>query len=127
MRAIDADKLCEDLLTRWSIADEKQEQAVREIMANVVTPIVVSQPTITADRPRGEWINIEEEPPIDSESVVVSVYFPDYGDTILAIGHYSPRFDQWRLYSDREGEIRSGHKVIAWMPLPEPYETKESE
>lgn len=56
MRAIDADKLCEDLLTRWSIADEKQEQAVREIMANVVTPIVVSQPTITADRPRGEWL-----------------------------------------------------------------------
>lgn len=80
-----------------------------------------------ADRPRGEWINIEEEPPIDSESVVVSVYFPDYGDTILAIGHYSPRFDQWRLYSDREGEIRSGYKVIAWMPLPEPYEAKESE
>lgn len=54
MRAIDADKLCEDLLTRWSIADKKQEQAVREIMAKVVTPIVVSQPTITADRPKGE-------------------------------------------------------------------------
>lgn len=120
MRAIDGDKLYKDATELWDETDS-------EDFEKWIFELIKTAPTITADRPRGEWINIEEEPPIDSESVVVSVYFPDYGDTILAIGHYSPRFDQWRLYSDREGEIRSGHKVIAWMPLPEPYETKESE
>ena len=46
MRPIDADKLCEDLLTRWHTADENSEKMIQEVMADVVTPIVVMQPTV---------------------------------------------------------------------------------
>lgn len=46
MRIIDADKLCEDLLTRWHTADKNAEKMIQEVMADVVTPIVVMQPTI---------------------------------------------------------------------------------
>ena len=46
MRLIDADALCNDLLERWSIADTQKEELVRAVMADIVTPIVVSQPTI---------------------------------------------------------------------------------
>lgn len=48
MRLIDADKLCEDLLERWHIADKEKEDLIRVVMADVVTPIVVNQKTIDA-------------------------------------------------------------------------------
>ena len=41
MRLIDADKLCEDLLERWSIADTRKEELIR-----LVTPIIASQPSV---------------------------------------------------------------------------------
>ena len=47
-RLIDIDRLCNDLLKRWSIADKKKEDIIRAVMADVVTPIVVSQPTVDA-------------------------------------------------------------------------------
>ena len=45
---IDIDRLCDDLVKRWSIADKKKEDLIRAVMADVVTPIVVSQPTVDA-------------------------------------------------------------------------------
>lgn len=69
-----------------------------------------------------EWIDADEELPIDSEEVVASVHWKGYGDTILAYGHYNARFDEWKLYSDSEGNLIKGYEVIAWMPLPSPYE-----
>lgn len=72
-----------------------------------------------------EWIDTEEEMPIDGEEVLVSVYWTDYGDTILAYGHYNARVDNWKLYSDSEGELIKGYEVVAWMPMPYPY-TKDS-
>lgn len=47
-RLIDIDRLCNDLAKRWSIADKKKENTIRAVMADVVTPIVVSQPTVDA-------------------------------------------------------------------------------
>ncbi len=47
-RLIDADRLCEDLMTRWHTADKNSEKMIQEVMADVVTPIAVSQPTIDA-------------------------------------------------------------------------------
>lgn len=45
---IDIDRLCNDLAKRWSIADKKKEDTIRAVMADVVTPIVVSQPPVDA-------------------------------------------------------------------------------
>ena len=56
MRAIDADKLCEDLLKRWDTADKNKEKLIAALMAEIVTPIVVSQPTIESERKKGRWI-----------------------------------------------------------------------
>ena len=55
-RLIDIDRLCNDLAKRWSIADKKKEDLIRAVMADVVTPIVVSQPTVDAVPVRhGHW------------------------------------------------------------------------
>ena len=58
MRLIDADKLCEDLLERWNTADTRKEELIRAVMADIVTPIIVCQPTIEPERKTGKWIKI---------------------------------------------------------------------
>lgn len=44
MKYINADKLCEDLINRWEIADKEKEKEIQSIMADIVTPIVIGQP-----------------------------------------------------------------------------------
>ena len=62
-RLIDIDRLCNDLAKRWSIADKKKEDIIRAVMADVVTPIVVSQPTVDAVPVRhGRWIRVYSRP-----------------------------------------------------------------
>lgn len=46
MRLIDSDRLCEDLLTRWEIADKQKEKLIIAVLADVVTPIIAGQPTV---------------------------------------------------------------------------------
>ena len=53
-RIIDMDKLCNDLIKRWKTADKKKEIVILSVMADVVTPIIVSQPTILEAREDGE-------------------------------------------------------------------------
>ena len=45
-RLIDADALCERLMTEWHTADENGKKIISEVMADVVTPIVVGTPTV---------------------------------------------------------------------------------
>ena len=50
-RLIDIDRLCNDFMIHCkNIADKKKEDLIRAVMADVVTPIVVSQPTVDAVR-----------------------------------------------------------------------------
>ena len=58
MRLIDADALCSDLLNRWRIADTRKEELIRAVMADIVTPIIVSQSTIE-ERKKGTWVPFE--------------------------------------------------------------------
>lgn len=45
-RLADVDVLCEALIKRWNTADKNAERIIAEVMADVVTPIVASAPTI---------------------------------------------------------------------------------
>lgn len=44
-RLIDADVLCERLMTKWLTDDESGKKIIPEVMSDVVTPIVVGTPT----------------------------------------------------------------------------------
>ena len=53
-RLIDADALCNRLLTAWDTADKEKKTLISAVMADVVTPIVVGTPTIIpSDREDG--------------------------------------------------------------------------
>ena len=45
-RLIDADAMCERLLSAWDTADKEKKTLISDVMARVVTPIVVGTPTI---------------------------------------------------------------------------------
>ena len=60
-RTIDIDKLCTDLMERWDIADKQKEELVRQVMADIVVPIVVSQPTVEPERKKGKWTEVDED------------------------------------------------------------------
>lgn len=47
-RLIDVDKLASDLLEKWHTADKESEKLISAVMADVVAPILVSQPTVDA-------------------------------------------------------------------------------
>lgn len=59
MRLIDADKLCEDFVERWEIADKEKESAIIGVFANIVTPIVVGQPTVDPVK-HGRWMKVSD-------------------------------------------------------------------
>lgn len=72
-----------------------------------------------------EWIPCSEKLPKEKQEVYVTVYFTE-GDTGRAYG-YMDRFGRWHLYSTVEGTLNSGYEVIAWMPLPKPFEGGDDE
>lgn len=106
MRLIDADRLCEDLLNRWSIADTRKEELIRQVMADIVTPIVVSQPTVN------QWIPCSERLPEEGSEVLGT-------DRNGCIRHVYK--DKTGLYEFATVEEGMHIGIIAWMPLPEPY------
>lgn len=124
MRLIDADALCEDLMRRWSVAETRKEELIKAVMTDIVTPIVVSQPTIEP-----EWIPVSEGLPEDYQDVLVWFEYFRYGDyncmySTYGIGNYSNQYDSWLI--NHETGWTDLH-VFAWMPMPEPYKIGEDE
>ena len=82
-----------------------------------------------ADRPQGEWIPCSERLPSDDNNYLIVD-----GDGEMAVGYYRDDADAWDNccfgWLEREDEdeqpIRLG-KVVAWMPLPEPWEGADDE
>ena len=59
-RYIDAEVLAERLLNAWNTADENKRADIMQIMANIVTPILVSTPTVdVVEVKHGKWIEKE--------------------------------------------------------------------
>ncbi len=112
MRMIDADALCKDLLDRWNIADSRKEELIRAVMADIVTPIIACQPTIN------QWISVSERLPGESGAYICSC--KDGNRDMVSMVRYQPRQKSWNLTGQR-----AYWRVIAWMPLPEPWKGEE--
>ena len=132
MRLIDADRLCEDLLNRWNIADTKKEELIRQVMADIVTPIVVSQPTVN------QWIPCSERMPEEHDSIFSKFYgtekwrnamFRKSSKTVIITVEHLDGTRQTAPCHTIDGEwnqsMKGMGKVLAWMPLPEPWKGEE--
>ena len=78
------------------------------------------------------WIPVTEQLPEDEQEVLVTRHF--LSDNQLKKNAITESFyvevasrmdEEWRSYSDEYKIKRHLHKVIAWMPLPKPYERSE--
>lgn len=80
-------------------------------------------------RPHGKWIPCSERLPEDGRPVLIYAWnvhhvVARYGQFITEDGGYKNAWVTAGAWFDNT-EIR--HKVIAWMPLPEPYKGCEAE
>lgn len=103
MRLIDADALIEDV----------RKNSVSYFADDFAHEWVDKQPTIEPERKKGKWIPVTERLPEENGLYLVT----NVGRWVEPVGT--------RYYNIRaDGGFWSGHpgdKVLAWMPLPEPY------
>lgn len=103
MRLIDADKLINELHKTVSSEDGYWK----------TVDVIKQQPTVEENK----WISVDDELPSERDAYLISTK----GRVMLA--YWSEIFEGWRsLVSDN-----SINNVIAWQPLPKPYELKGSE
>ena len=89
-------------------------------------------PTIEAIKHEQKWIPCIKELPDTSDDVLVTYEYGFaklslddervYHDNRLAILHYIEGDYNVKVWFDGMYEIPEGMRIIAWMPLPEPYE-----
>ena len=87
--------------------------------------------------PKQKWIPVSERlPEEDGEYLLWGKICEDDENNYCFIGEYdscAEKFGDWREYHDSstlgflDSELIEYHKVLAWMPLPEPYKEGESE
>ena len=95
--------------------------------------VVLNAPCIYADLPNGldneyyeipKWIPCEERLPEESKEYFVTVQHTGWNcepTKFVSSSKYNPKTRCFEC----ENEKRRGDKVIAWMPLPEPYKEGE--
>ena len=107
MRLIDADRL-------WKEINDRIEEYCD--IADIID-IIERQPTI---EPEHRWIPCSERLPDDDELMLVNYIDNREGAADIWIGWHEME-NVW--YIDGVAHSREyGNEVIAWMPLPEPYE-----
>ena len=99
MRLIDAD----ELLRKWDQLTSRGRIEFEQVIMSEPT-----HPTV------GEWIPCKERLPEESGTYIVTAESGDIKHVTFV--KWMPRLHQWNLTGSR-----AYWKVIAWMPLTEPY------
>ena len=121
-----------DLIERQSVLNAC-EQSINILEA---VDRIMDLPFVKQEPKTGEWIPVSERlPELDGNYLLFGKVVEDDTEDIF-IGMYdacAEEFGYWEDYYDRntlgflDSEFIEYNKVIAWMPLPKPYEPQESE
>lgn len=86
--------------------------------------IIEDMPSVT---PKAEWIPISEKP-TEGKYLVTGQYRKiRYVDIATFDGEDAEDTYSWDSYSDEYKIERRKHKVVAYMPLPQPYKEESEE
>lgn len=89
----------EDMMCPFQFADETREWALKDVIE-----VIEEQPKV------GEWIPVEERLPKQSLNSVIG--WDAYRERCCFVQYY---MNEWILGNHETV------KIVAWMPLPEPY------
>lgn len=81
------------------------------------------------ERPQGEWISASERLPEDMQRVLIWFEYYRYGDFNCMYQTYGFGYvcdGKWSPFINGETGWQD-YRVIAWMPLPEPYKEGDTE
>ena len=111
-----------NLISRKALCDYALNQKDKSVTPNDIMRFPSAQP-------EQRWIPCEHELPEDYTDVLVWFEYFRYGDynclyQTYGIGSYNTEYDLWMINHET-----GWHKlrVIAWMPLPEPYRGERTE
>ena len=123
-RAIDADRLADGLKLHRQPTDQKHE-ADRQWAVGYNAGLdralhsIAYAPTLT---PPNEWVSVEERLPEVGQEVLVYWRNTSQKAEHFELTHYDG--DHWFLLDNTE---RPWIVVVAWMPLPAPYDRRPPE
>ena len=120
----DAAKAITDISEEYETQYPKDKITIHGI-ARICRVVLASLPSVSADRPHGEWIPVTEQLPKIDEALPLC---DQISDEVLGTDTYG---NIWHVYLTNCGyleptfcTVEEGMSVdiVAWMQLPEPYE-----
>ena len=113
-------KPCDDAVSRQAVLEiAKQHTLTNDYLA------IQELPSVRPQEPK--WISVSERLPKSSGVYIVSRWFSDGEESaILTDANYYDGNGDW--YNDNRinwGRDLVTDKIVAWMPLPKPYEPQE--
>lgn len=117
---------CEDAISRQAVIGIVRD--IKGLARAYVLPEVINQikslPPVNPQEPK--WIPVGKESPVAFDKVLVT-YRLHYDDSIhIGIGNTTNNING-RYYWKIDEQDFNDWDILAWMPLPKPYEPQESE
>ena len=119
---------CEDSVSRQAVIDELNKWDWQELYLPIhfKENIIDVVPSVRPQEPKtGHWISVSERLPKDRNTVLVTAYWHETYQVMMA--SYFGNGLWWCVPFNNCGEHMQRLKPKAWMPLPTPYDPKESE
>ncbi len=117
MRLIDADKITEDYIIDY-LAPGCDVELVPDYL-----DLIQNQPTVDVES-MGKWIPVEEELPKEERSYLVTILDLLAGTKYVDRCYFFPKAGKVHGMDDETHwfEENRNLRVLAWQPLPMPYE-----
>ena len=112
-----------DLISRSRLIEEIKENQWGWFSREMLLSMLENQPSVTYTN-SGKWIPCSERLPQDEEQEYILCVNGTCGNitydhSVLAGGNY---YEDGKWYID--GVLKKNVEVLAWMPLPAPYQPK---